>query len=97
MGLLDRYKIIFNFKVDVIPVKTYENVKPKPVHILDDAHVVTIAEINPVAMGKVTAHRLKDYRRKTFSLMLLPDIQITLDELLKDVGKLEDYNEFKGT
>lgn len=95
MGLLDKYALIHNCRVDVELIKPYTPPKARSVHILSDIHPITIAEIDPKAMNTITAHKLKDYRRKTFSLMLLPDIHIMLDELTKDVGRLEDYNEFK--
>lgn len=95
MGLLDRYAYIHNCGVSVEHIREYVPTKTQSVHILSDIHPITIAEIDPKAMNTITAHKLKDYRRKTFSLMLLPDVHIMLDELTKDVGRLEDYNEFK--
>lgn len=46
------------------------------------AKEITLAECNTDAMGAVTAHRLADYRRKQFSLVLLPNVHITLDDML---------------
>ena len=51
--------------------------------VLDDAKDITLAQFDPVSKDFVTAHRLKDYRRKKFELMLLPDIRILLDYILK--------------
>lgn len=95
MGILDNYAIIHNCRVEVPRVAVYEKPKPEAVHILGDIRQVTIAEIHPSTMGQITAHRLKDYRRKRFSLMLLPDVEIMLDYLLQEVPSLEEYAEFK--
>lgn len=95
MGVLDNYSAIHNYSLNLTPVKRYEESKPKPVTILSDVKEVTIAEINPLAQGKITAHHLKDYRRKSFSLMLLPDISITLDKLMEETGDINECPEFR--
>lgn len=97
MGILDKYNVIHNCHVSVPKVAVYEKPKPEAIHVLGDVHQVTIAEIHPSTMGKITAHRLKDYRRKRFSLMLLPDVEIMLDYLLQEVPSLDEYTEFKST
>ena len=95
MDILDRFVAVHNYRVETVPIKTYEQAKPEPVHILSDVRLVTLAEIHPASQEVITAHSLKDYRRKTFSLMLLPDVPIMLDKLLDKVGDLDDYIEFK--
>lgn len=58
--------------------------KSKDYHpILDESRVVTLAEFDPVSKDAITAHRLKDYRRKTFNLTLLPDVHILLDDIME--------------
>lgn len=95
MDILDRYSALRNYKVETVPVKRFEQVKPEPLHLLSDVKPVTIAEIHPASQEVITAHSLKDYRRKTFSLMLLPDVPIMLDRLLDRVGDINDCIEFK--
>ena len=51
--------------------------------IKDESRVITLAEFDPVSKDAITAHRLRDYRRKTFNLTLLPDVHILLDEILE--------------
>lgn len=97
MGILDRYAIIHCARVKVEPVKIYEKPKPEGLPILGDVRPITIAEISPVSMGSITAHRLKDYRHKSFSLMLLPEVHIMLDELLSEVDDIDKYDEFKSS
>lgn len=75
------------------PVRTFEDVfEGKP--ILSDAKQVTLAEFNLDSKNAITAHHLKDYRRKQFNLVLLPKIDILFDRLLEGSefwnGKLHD-------
>lgn len=46
---------------------------------LPTARDITLAEYDPSAQGLITAHRIRDYRRKHFTLVLLPDIEIEID------------------
>lgn len=93
-GILDRYSVIHSSCVTLTKTKVYTKPKPEAVHVLGDVKPVTIAEINPASMGSITAHRLMDYRHKNFSLMLLPNVYIMLDELLSEVGDINEYPEF---
>lgn len=97
MGLLSNYAAIHNYTIDVEPVKPYSEEEQKSVTVLADAKQVTIAEISPIAKGKITAHKLKDYRRKSFSLILLPDIDLMLDKLLEEKGNIHECPEFTST
>ena len=72
------------------PLASLEPVKPAPEEkkdiyhpIADNSRVVTLAEFDPVSKDAITAHRLKDYRSKTFKLTLLPEIRILLDDILE--------------
>lgn len=51
--------------------------------ILDDAKVITLAQYDTSTKNAVTAHRLKDYRRKSFRLALLPNVEILFDKVLE--------------
>lgn len=99
MGLLDNYAVIHNYSLNIDPVEVFDESKytEERVDILPDAKHVTIAEISPIAKGKITAHKLKDYRRKSFSLMLLPDVDLLIDSLLEEPGDLNECSEFTST
>ena len=51
--------------------------------IIPDAKVVTLAEFDVNTKNAITAHHLRDYRRKTFHLALLPKVDIMLDKVLE--------------
>lgn len=84
MGIIDYFSEL-DRRVRVTqapPVKPYEEVfAGKP--ILSDAKQVTLAEFNLDSKNAITAHHLKDYRRKQFNLVLLPKIDILFDKLLE--------------
>lgn len=46
---------------------------------LPKARDITLAEYDPSSQGLITAHRIRDYRRRHFSLVLLPEIEIEAD------------------
>lgn len=63
-------------------LKTPEQIhKGKP--ILNDAVRVTLAEYDVDTKDAITAHHLKDYRRKRFNLMLLPKFHTMFDSMLE--------------
>lgn len=84
MGIIDYFSEL-DRKITVTqspPVKPFEKVfKGKP--ILSDAKQVTLAEFDLSSKNAITAHHLKDYRRKQFNLVLLPKIDILFDKLLE--------------
>lgn len=45
---------------------------------------ITLAEYNPMSSDAITAHKLRDYRRRHFTLPLLPELSIGMDVFLKD-------------
>ena len=57
---------------------------------MSTAKEITLAQYNPVTKDIITAHNLKDYRRKVFTLLLLPDADIIFDKVLEG----SYYNEF---
>lgn len=56
--------------------------------IINDAKDITLASYEPMTKDLITAHRLSDYRRKIFTLLLLPDVDIMYDSILKGVYDL---------
>lgn len=51
--------------------------------ILSDAKEITLAEYDVDTKDAITAHHLKDYRRKRFNLILLPKVEILFDRVLE--------------
>lgn len=54
--------------------------KKEPLFRMNTGKDVTIAEFATVSQGAITAHKLKDYRRKNYTLVLLPNIHTVLDD-----------------
>lgn len=55
--------------------------KGKP--LLEDAKDITLAEYSVDTKDVITAHRMKDYRRKQFNLVLLPKIDTLFHKVLE--------------
>ena len=87
---LEYYRYVNNYIVrPPAPPKKVE--EPNVLSLkLSDAKDITLAQYNPVTKDIVTAHNLKDYRRKVFTLLLLPDADIVFDKVLEG----SYYNEF---
>lgn len=51
--------------------------------IFPDAIDVTLAEYDVKTKNAITAHHLKDYRRKRFNLNLLPEVHTLFDSVLE--------------
>lgn len=82
MGLRD-FSALYGYKIELAKHTPYTE-PPKrssSTFYLPTAKEITLAEISPAAREAVTAHRLADYRRRTYSLVLLPNIRVALDDL----------------
>lgn len=84
MGYVDLYlKLLPNVTVQQpVVVKQPEEVSIG-LPILSDAVNVTLAEYDVNTKNAITAHHIKDYRRKKFNLVLLPRINILFDRVLE--------------
>ncbi len=60
-----------------------------PVFRIPTARTITLAEYDPSSQGTITAHRIKDYRRKSYSLTLLPNVRTVLDDRFKPLEVIE--------
>ena len=71
--------------------KPYTPPTPKgpPVFRMSTARDITLAEYDPSSQGTITAHRIKDYRRRTYSLTLLPNIRTVLDDRFAPLEVIE--------
>lgn len=90
---LEYYQLVTNYGVDVQPIKPYfEPAKEtSPIFLMGDAKEITLAEFDSASRGLITAHHLKDYRRRNFTLIMLPDARLVLDEVLEEVGELGEF------
>lgn len=59
------------------------NEVPAGLPIIPDAIDVTLAEYDIATKNAITAHHLKDYRRKRFNLNLLPEVHTLFDSVLE--------------
>lgn len=50
--------------------------------IIADAKPITLAQFDRVSKDAITAHRISDYRRKSFNMLLIPEIHTWFDLLL---------------
>lgn len=55
----------------------------KGYELIEDAKPITLAEYDRNTKDIITAHRMKDYRRKRFNFVLLPEITTLFDKLLE--------------
>lgn len=85
MGIIEYYDAIAHRPLArFTPEKPPEPERPveyKP--ILDTSRVVTLSEFDPVSKEAITAHRIKDYRRRVFNFTLLPEIHLLLDDIME--------------
>ncbi len=84
MGYINMYLSLIPdvYATQAKPVKQPEEVSIG-LPIIPDAKEVTLAEYDVRTKNAITAHHLKDYRRKQFNLVLLPKIDTMFDRLLK--------------
>lgn len=84
MSVISYYSALSTYKEVRQPekLKEYEVVfEGNP--IISDATQVTLAEYDADTKNAITAHRLKDYRRKIYNLVLLPKIDILFNKVLE--------------
>lgn len=81
------YGILTGLKLDIERPTPYVEKKPSKskMFLMPTAKDITLAEYNASSSDAITAHRLSDYRRRRFSLTLLPDVRIILEDLLSSV------------
>lgn len=84
MSVLHYYGELFDHKIpkQPEPYKEFTEVFAGK-DILDDATQVTLAEYDVDTKNAITAHHLKDYRRRVYNLVLLPKIDTMFDKLLE--------------
>jgi len=82
MGIRN-YSLVNNSRVqhEVFEVKLPAPKVPEP--LLSDAIQITLAQSDAAVSRVITAHNLQDYRRRKFTLHLLADIRLPLDDILR--------------
>lgn len=86
---LKYFEILEGRSINISDKSTYirEREKDKTLPIVEfKSAPITLAELDSLCAGKFTAHRIADYRKKQFSLILLPNVQILFDNLLVQCG-----------
>ena len=94
LGYLNYYRYVNNYFVHLEPVELYTPGTVVPDLRVDDAKTITLSEFNPKSKLAITAHRVKDYRKKSNSLILLPEVDILFDKLIEGseyFGRLLPY------
>ena len=84
MGFISLYSRLYNdvgAKQPIVPKAPEELAPGFP--LLEDARDITLAEYDRNTKDTITAHRMKDYRRKRFNLILLPEVDILFDKILE--------------
>lgn len=82
--VLDKYEHLYSSilvkqpKVIREPEETVPSIKLRP-----DAKDITLAQYERTTKDLITAHRISDYRRKKFELLLLPSVDILFNHLLE--------------
>lgn len=78
------FGILTGLNIDIQQNRPYikKNPNSSKTFLMPTAKEVTLAEYNAASSDCITAHRLSDYRRRRFSLTLLPDVGILITDLL---------------
>lgn len=87
MGLLSKYQYVTNREVNIEPKQYKKNRvrKPTPIIIKSESPVI-LAQYTEGVGEYITAHQLKDYRKRVFTLHLLPDVHILYSDFLNGAG-----------
>lgn len=92
MAFLDRYKYITNYGVSFEPYKPYvPPIRRKRKYVPPQVPTITVADIDTRSRDFITAHDLRDYRRTSFNLVLLPKVDLAFDVISKEVYGLGEY------
>lgn len=84
MGIISLYSRLYDDTLVKQPVVPKEPDMTNPgVPVLEDAKDITLAQYSRYTKEVLTAHRMKDYRRKRFNLILLPEADILFDKVLE--------------
>jgi hypothetical protein len=82
---LNYYAFVNNYKLDIVRPAPYTESKSRRTVPLEigTPKEITLAEYNEFSDDLITAHKLRDYRKRTYTLLMLPDIKLPIDALLE--------------
>lgn len=87
MGQIDYYSKLYEHKPGIKNIRVVQpisdNVEKQAVAPFLKVHDITLAQYDDSTKNLITAHRLKDYRRKQFNFVLLPVTTVLFDRLLE--------------
>lgn len=86
MDILKGYGALWNYKLDLIPHKVFTpEPKVKRKYVAPEVTPITLATQDFRTRDYITAHDLRDYRRTTFNMVLLPNVDLPYDVIAKEV------------
>jgi hypothetical protein len=82
---LNYYAYVNNYRINVEPVKPYPEPEKKRVMPINPGQPkeIILAEYSTYCGDLITAHKLRDYRKRTYTLLMLPDVKLPIDALLE--------------
>lgn len=84
MGTISLYSRLYEgVYVTQQPAPKMPELSNPGVPLLEDAKDVTLAQYSKYTKDVLTAHKMKDYRRKRFNLVLLPEVNTLFDRLIE--------------
>lgn len=85
MGQIDYYERLYAHKPGIKPITVIQppEVNNKPLPFKPEINDITLAQYDLRTTDVITAHKLKDYRRKQFNFVLLPRVSTMFDKLLE--------------
>ena len=91
--ILEYYAHVNNYGVTIDVPKSYVEKERDKINVfeLSDAREVTLAQYDPITTDIITAHNIKDYRHKVYSLILLPQVRIIFDAVLEGLGYIDEH------
>ena len=92
MGILKKYAIITNYGINYKPYRPYAPPEQKQrKYVAPRAIPITLADADVRSCDFIVAHDLRDYRRVSFNLVLLPRVNLDYDVIAKEVYGLNEY------
>lgn len=81
------FELLTRTRLDIEETKQYKDtVKGSHKDFqMPSAKSITLSEFNTVSCDAITAHRIADYRKRRFSLVLLPSIHIVMDDIVAPI------------
>lgn len=92
MGVIDRYGVLLHYNITVTKhtpyIKTPERRKR---YVAPEYIQVTLADVDDRSCDYITAHDLRDYRRKSFNILMMPRVNLPYDAIAEEVYGLSIF------